>query len=211
MPSCRSKTVMNRRSIILKKLSNNIPLLTLVLLMLSPAAFAQHKIEREYAIKTAQVPAQALKFVNQSFSKNRIRWYAEESQKGRSIEAKVKQDGTIYSIEFSEDGSIQDIETLIAFSALSEDLREAIMKTLEADFTRIKIHKVQRQWTGSAATLQQLLAKKKPEGEYTTRYELVMRGTENKHSSDYEVLLDEKGTLISKSKIIQKDSPHLLF
>ena len=202
---------MNRTPNLHKRLRNCVPALTLALLMVGPAAFSQHKIEREYAIKTSQVPEQALKFVNQSFNKNRIRWYAEESQKGRSIEAKVKQDGTIYSVEFDEDGNLQDIEMLIAFNSLAEDLRKAMMKTLEADFTRIKIHKVQRQWTGPAATLQQLLNKKSPGGKYTTRYELVIRGTKGKSTSDHEVLLDEKGTLINQSKIIQKDSPHLLF
>jgi hypothetical protein len=193
------------------KITSSLQLLGLILLLAPKLTFAQQKIEREYAIKATQAPEPALEFVNQTFDKKRIKWYAEESQKGRSIEAKVKQDGTVYSIEFDEKGNLQDIETIISFNSLPQDLQKAIMKTLEADFTRIKIHKMQRQWTGNAATLQQLASKKKPEEDYTTRYEIVIRGSKDRSTSDYEVLVDDHGKLISKSKIIQKDSPHLLF
>ncbi len=194
-----------------KKLRGSLLLVAFALLLNVETTFAQQKTEREYAIKTAQVPKSALQYVDQVFEGRRTKWYAEESQKGRSIEAKVKQDGTIYSIEFDEGGKLQDIETLISFKSLPEALRNTIEKTLEAEFSRIKIIKVQRQWTGPAKTLQLLLAKKEPAEKYTTRYELVIRGTKDRSTSDYEVLVDDQGTLIRTSKIISKDNPHLLF
>jgi hypothetical protein len=46
---------------------------------------------------------------------------------------------------------------------------------------------------------------------YTTRYELVIRGTKDKSTSDYEVLVDDQGMLIRTSKIIYGDNPHLIF
>lgn len=202
---------MMKRPDFYKKLHSSLTLLALALLLYPATTFAQQKIEREYAIKPTQVPKPALQFLDHLFKNERIRWYAEESQKGRSIEAKVKQDGTIYSIEFDEAGNLQDIETLIKFRSLPDQLRQAIVNTLEAEFSRVKIYKVQRQWTGPAKTLQLLVAKKEPADKYTTRYELVIRGTDDKSTSDYEILVDDKGTLIHKSKIIQKDSPHLLF
>ena len=194
-----------------KKLRGSLLLVAYALLLNVETTFAQQKTEREYAIKTAQVPKSALQYVDQVFEGRRTKWYAEESQKGRSIEAKVKQDGTIYSIEFDEGGKLQDIETLISFKSLPEALRNTIEKTLEAEFSRIKIIKVQRQWTGPAKTLQLLLAKKEPAEKYNTRYELVIRGTKDRSTSDYEVLVDDQGTLIRTSKIISKDNPHLLF
>lgn len=194
-----------------KKLRGSLILVAFALLLNVETTFAQQKIEREYAIKTAQVPKSALQYVDQVFEGRRTKWYAEESQKGRSIEAKVKQDGTIYSIEFDEGGKLQDIETLISFKSLPEPLRNTIEKTLEAEFSRIKIIKVQRQWTGPAKTLQLLLAKKEPAEKYITRYELVIRGTKDRSTSDYEVLVDDQGRLIRTSKIISKDNPHLLF
>lgn len=194
-----------------KKLRGSLLLVAFALLLNVETTFAQQKTEREYAIKTAQVPKSALQYVDQVFEGRRTKWYAEESQKGRSIEAKVKQDGTIHSIEFDEAGKLQDIETLISFKSLPEALRNTLEKTLEAEFSRIKIIKVQRQWTGPAKTLQLLLAKKEPAEKYTTRYELVIRGTKDRSTSDYEVLVDDQGTLIRTSKIISKDNPHLLF
>jgi hypothetical protein len=186
-------------------------LVALAVFLFPVTTFAQEKIEREYAIKSTQVPEPALQFIDQVFENPRIRWYAEESQKGKSIEAKVKRDGTIYSIEFDPDGKPQDIETLIKFKSLPEKLGQAIQHTLEAEFSRIKIYKVQRQWTGPATTLQLLLGKKKPAALYTTRYELVIRGTKDKSTSDYEVLVDDHGMLIRTSKIIYGDNPHLIF
>jgi len=194
-----------------KKLRGSLLLVAFALLLNVETTFAQQKTEREYAIKTAQVPKSALQYVDQVFEGRPTKWYGEESQKGRSIEAKVKQDGTIYSIEFDEGGKLQDIETLISFKSLPEALRNTIEKTLEAEFSRIKIIKVQRQWTGPAKTLQLLLAKKEPAEKYTTRYELVIRGTKDRSTSDYEVLVDDQGTPIRTSKIISKDNPHLLF
>jgi hypothetical protein len=190
---------------------NSLPLMTLALLLYSETTSAQHKIEREYAIKSTQVPERALQFLKQIFDDQKIRWYVEESQTGRSIEAKIKRDGTIYSIEFDQSGNLQDIEKIIKFSSLPQKLRQAIEKTLETDFSRIKISKVQRQWTGPATTLRLLLAKKEPLEKYTTRYELVIRGTKDRSTSDYEVLVDDQGRLILTSKIIQKDNPHLIF
>lgn len=195
----------------LKEKLSSLALMALILLLCPKMTSAQQKIEREYAIKATQVPKPAMQFVSQAFETQRVRWYAEESQKGKSIEAKVKADGTIYSIEFDQEGKLQDIEVLVTFKSLPEELRQAIEKTLEAEFTRIKILKVQKQWTGPASTLQLLVANKKALEKYTTKYELVIRGTKDKSTSDYEVLVDEQGKLISKSQIIQKDSPHLLF
>ena len=206
-----SKFVMMKRTAYYNNLRSGLTLVALALLLNSGTTYAQQKIEREYAIKPAQVPKSALQYVDQIFETRRTKWYAEESQKGRSIEAKVKQDGTIYSIEFDEAGQLQDIETLISFKSLPEALRQAIEKTLEADFSRIKINKVQRQWTGPANTLQLLLAKKEPPEKYITRYELVIRGTKDRSTSDYEVLVDDQGKLIRTSKIISQDNPHLLF
>jgi hypothetical protein len=194
-----------------KVLLCSLTLAALLLLVCPKTIYAQEKIEREYAIKSTVVPESALQFIDQVFENPRIKWYAEESQKGQSIEAKVKGDGTIYSIEFDKAGRLQDIETLIKFKSLPENLREAIENKLETKFSRIKIRKVQRQWTGSATTLQLLLAKKAPEEKYTVRYELIIRGTKDKSTSDYEVLVDDKGSLIRTSKIIYGDNPHLIF
>jgi len=189
----------------------NLSLVALALLLYPNTTQAQEKIEREYAIKATQVPEPALQFISQVFTNPRIKWYAEDSQRGQSIEAKVKRDGTIYSIEFDKTGKLQDIETLIKFKSLSEALREAIEKTLKAEFSRIKIDKVQRQWSGPTKTLQLLLAHKEPEEQYTTRYELIISGTKEKNTSDYEVLVDDMGKLIRTSKIIYGDNPHLIF
>lgn len=186
-------------------------LLALVLLLYPTLVPAQQKVEREYSIKVEQVPEKALQFTAKAFGSKRLKWYAEESQKGRSIEAKIKQDGTIYSIEFDEAGNLQDVEALIKFGSLPKQLRETIMKTLDLEFDRIKIHKVQLQWTGSDKALLALISGEKPADTYTIRYELIIRGTKGRKASDYEVLVDEQGKTISKLRIVHRDHRHLIF
>lgn len=185
--------------------------LAFALLLLPTLTSAQEKKEREYAIKSSDVPEKAIKFTQQSFDGRKIRWYAEESQKGNSIEAKVKQDATIYSVEFDQKGNLLDVEVLIKFKSLPQPLREAIMTTLETQWGRVKVLKAQRQWTGATGALQELITNKKTTQSYTTRYELVIRATKDRVTADYEVLMDEQGKILRQLRVSRNHSPHLLF
>ena len=181
-------------------------------ILLTPAfTFAQEKIEREYSIKPSAVPEMALKFTQQAFDGRKVRWYAEESQKGKSIEAKVKQDATVYSVEFDQKGNLLDVEVHIKFRSLPEPLRKTIMNTLETTMGRVKIHKIQRQWTGATEAMKELITDKKTTKPYTTKYELVIRVTKNRVTADYEILMDEQGKVLRQQKISRNHSPHLLF
>ncbi|WP_231463844.1 hypothetical protein [Pedobacter sp. Leaf132] len=162
-------------------------------------------------MKPGNVPKSALNYVSQLFPAGKIKWYVEKSESGESIEAKIKNNGNFYSIEFDFTGKLQDIETIVGFNSLSEMLQKSISEALKAKFRRIKILKVQRQWSGSPEAMQFLVAGKNSSKNYMTRYEIVFRGIKNKSTSDYEVLFDDQGKLIKMLKIINQNNPHLLY
>ena len=173
--------------------------------------YAQDKVEREYKIKPSEVPAKALNFIKESFSEKKVNWYMEQSASGKSIEAKVRKDGRLYSAEFDTLGNIQDIEVLVNIKDIPEALRLMIERSLSEQFSRYKVLKTQKQWIGKAAALQSLIKGDKPKAKYETNYEIVITGRKDKHNDEYELLFNEDGVLIRQQKIIESNQQHLLF
>lgn len=172
---------------------------------------AQEKLEKEYSIKQSEVPRKALEFMNHSFPGQKTKWYGEESLTGKSIEGKIKMAGKKYSVEFDTSGNLQDVEVLIGFKELPRDLQEIVEKRLQDLFSKFRIMKIQRQWKGAADAVKPLIANQQSRLPFQTNYELVVRGTGKEGTALYEILFDDKGTLLSSSRIIQKNVDHLIY
>lgn len=172
---------------------------------------AQDKIEREYKIKPSGVPAKALTFIDESFSKVKVNWYMEQSAGGKSIEAKIRKDGTLYSVEFDTLGNIQDVEVLVKFKEIPDALRQIIERNLVEQFSRFKVQKTQKQWIGKPKVLQSLIKGVKPGEKHQTNYELVVTGKKNRHIDNYELLFNQTGLLVRQQKIVESNQQHLLF
>ena len=115
-----------------------------VLLLLSSSAFGQ-KVERESRIKSTDVPEKALEYIEQT-SLDKVKWYRETGLESISFEAKFKHERRWYSVEFSEEGVLEDIEIEIDLHQVPEPTRESIDKYLEAEFKRHRKKKVQIQY-----------------------------------------------------------------
>lgn len=170
----------------------------------------KNKFEREYSIKQSEVPLEASNFIKETLN-GKVKWYGEENLNGKAIEAKGKKEGKLYSVKFDTFGKIQDIEVVVNFKSLSEELKNRIQKELEQYFSSIKIIKTQIQWRGSQIVLKQLINKENTTEDYLTNYEIVIRGKENNRSEYYEILFNEQGKIIDKAKIIQKNDHHLIY
>jgi uncharacterized protein YxjI len=55
--------------------------------------------------------------------KKKVKWYIEEGNDGNTFEAKVVYKRHRYSIEFSEEGQILDVEKKVKFSELSDEIQ----------------------------------------------------------------------------------------
>jgi len=170
----------------------------------------KNKFEREYSIKQSEVPLKANNFINKTLN-GKVKWYGEENLQGKAIEAKGKKDKKFYSVKFDTLGNIQDVEVVVSFNSLSKEIQTKIQKELEKQFSSIKIIKTQIQWLGSQEVLKQLLNKENTTEDYSTNYEIVIKGKSNSHYEQYEVLFNEQGKLVDKAKIIQKNDQHLIY
>lgn len=175
------------------------------------SANAQNKVEKEYRIKSSQVPKEALDFIKKCPFKKKIKWYIEESQNEKSIEAKTFYQKRKYSIEFTNEGEPEDVEIKIPFSELSIDLQNTIQSSLDSIFTKSKIKKNQIQWVGDRATLVSLINKKNIKAAYTTNYELIVKGKKEKHYHYYELLYSNDGVLLKMLRVVNDNTDNLLY
>lgn len=174
-------------------------------------AYSQDKQEREYRIKESAVSAKALEYVEKNFEGVRMRWYGEENLDGKAIEAKGKRDGKLYSVKFSTEGELQDIEMVVNFNSIPENVKTAVEKNLNDRFSKFRIQKTQIQWVGDQAELASLIRGEKITGTYATNYEITLQGTKDRRTDYYEVLADYKGELLRESKIVQRTNQNLIY
>lgn len=186
-------------------------LFSFALLMVGNSLSAQEKLEREYSISKQQVPDKALQFVAENYAGLRVRWYREENLQGQSIEAKLKKKRQWHSIEFDTLGRLQDVEILIKYKDIAEDLREEMEGWMEEEFSSYKIDKVQRQWSGSESAMAQLIKEGKSELDFERRYEIVVKGRKGGKTDFYELLFDDDGELLEMAKIIERSVNHMIF
>ncbi|MBE0653074.1 MAG: hypothetical protein IH594_04725 [Bacteroidales bacterium] len=177
---------------------------------------SQEKFEREYRIDYQNVPHKAALFARKCFDDSRIKWYAEESQQGKTIEAKTRGRLPRYSIEFDVDGTLLDVEKTVKFDDLELEVRNNINLSLEEKFRSYKVKKVQIQWIGSNETLIELISTGRSESPYNQNYELIVvakilgekypKGTQL-----YEILLGSDGRIQKVSRIIPVGNDNLDF
>ncbi|WP_299248121.1 hypothetical protein [uncultured Aquimarina sp.] len=175
------------------------------------SAHAQNKFEKEYRIKTSIVPKSALDFMTDGPFDKKIKWYAEESQDGKSIEAKTIYKNKKYSIEFNVDGKPQDVEQKIPFTSIPEDLRKQIQNSLDSIFTKSKVKKTQKQWVGPRSALISLINQTIVTENYDVNYELIVKGKKDTQYSYYEILYNDKGVRLKMLKIIHANTDNLLY
>ena len=185
--------------------------LGLVVLLFLPAGLsAQLKFEREYRLRPAEVPQAARQFVDSCAFSHKVRWYGEESARGRSVEAKVKRAGRDYSIEFDTLGQIEDVEVEAIWEAVPLSTRSVICNYLASTFERFRIQRVQEQWTADRrGTLIELIRRGETDAAFTRKYEAIVRGRAEGETHGYELLFSAEGRLERSSRIVYRNTDNL--
>lgn len=174
-------------------------------------AYAQQKYEREIRVRSQTVPAAAEAFVSACAGSERIRWYQEINLGFYNFEAKVKRNGRHYSIEFDSTGVIQDVEMSVRFNHLPDAVQEAVQASLAGRCSKYRITRVQRQWTGAAQVLQELVQDGTTQGPHTERLEIVFSCKSDQGPVLYEALFDALGNLENLLEIIPRNTDNLDF
>lgn len=182
------------------------------ILLFSTLAFGQQKYEKESRIKKQAVPQEAVNYMDDLFSGDiKVRWYSEENLDGHFYEGKAKSEAGIYSVKFTSEGELQDIELTRDFDQLPGEVQGAIEGFLSEQYDRYRIKKVQVQWIGEAEILQSLIRDEHTSERYTTNYEIVFSAKKNKKTKTYEALFDVQGQQVKTKEIITRNLSHLLY
>ncbi|MEL6655994.1 MAG: hypothetical protein AAFY48_18445 [Bacteroidota bacterium] len=183
--------------------------LLLLLCTLPITVFGQQKFERESRIRIDQVPEAAQQFLQAGQIDVKIKWYYEENLEGNSIEAKFRQDGQRFSVEFDTLGQIQDIEIEISPTELPAPTLLSIEGELGSRFRRFKLQKIQVQYIDTETALTELLLRYPEVGQAQVRYEIVLKGRNEEGTALYECTFDQSGKLLEQRQIIFKNANHL--
>lgn len=174
-------------------------------------AKAQQKFEKESRLDPAEVPAEAIQFVQAVEKDTRWKWYSEENLIGNSVEAKTKYNGKWYSVEFDTSGKIQDVEIEKDFSEVDEKVSSTILKALDSMFSTHKIDKIQIQYSAESPVLLAILNSKADRSTSRIQYEMVVKGKKEGRPKLYELTFDDKGNLLESAEIIFRNTDNLEF
>lgn len=157
---------------------------------------AQNKYEREYRIRKSQFPENALSLIEEALKDaKRVKFYKETDSTKVSFEAKFKRDKLWYSIEFNQNGVLEDVELLIKPTDIPNETFANIEAYLNENFDKYRIKRLQQQYRSRTNTpettlknaFQNLILP-------SNNYELVIAGKKKKSYLDYEILFDADGT-----------------
>lgn len=172
---------------------------------------AQEKFEKEYRLKSEFVPLTARQFVDSLPFNRRVKWYAEVSELGKTVEAKTKFDCQRYSVEFDSAGRLLDVEIEINFGAIPEKVRDEITRNLGAEFEKFSIKKIQRQLTGTRRNLLAYLTQSQEKLGLTTRYELIVKGSKDGERHEFEFTFSEQGQQEKKARLVFRNTDNLQY
>lgn len=171
--------------------------------------YAQEKLEKERRIQPSEVPAAAQSFIDSCMFTGTIKWYAEEELDGTSVEAKLKEVGYRYSIEFDTQGQIEDVEIERDPDQLSPWVIDSMRAYLSRTTMKYKIKRMQVQWTGDRQALIMLIRAGQTHMPHTIKYEVEIKLRDDEGRHMYEYLFTAGGEFIQRRRVIYRTTDHL--
>ena len=182
-------------------------LLTLAIGIFSTPLFSQDKFEKEEGVRLEEVPEAAQEFISKLQGVKKFKWYKETSDQGVSYEAKSR--NPFYSIEFSKDGLLQDVERRFKWKQLDTELRQSLEAVLSKEFDSFRIKEFQTQWTGDVNLIISSFNSDESLSGITTAFEIVLVGKKDGISRVYEVLISSEFKLLLKRRVIQRQRDNM--
>lgn len=173
----------------------------MMLCALSVQGFAQIKYEKESRVRKSDVPEDARNFVDSINFNSTVKWYKEVGFNTISYEAKTKYKSKIYSIEFSGDGTFEDIEVEIKSNEIPSEAFNNISKYLSEKHTKYSIEKIQIQYSGNKNLIMEYLHSKSAGNGFVTKFEIVISGKADGSFTMLEYLFSKNGEFIQKAQI----------
>ena len=185
--------------------------LSILFLLTSFSLVAQNKTEVERSISATAVPSAARAWLHETYASTpRLHWYLERSSGETSYEAKLRHRGAWHSVEFDEDGALQDVEIIVELSALPETARRGMAAYFDTTYTKHRIRKIQQQLTGPPEVVRAVI-QGEPGEEVTYRYEVEFYGKSRRSKALWEGLFDDQGQLLERKRIVLRPTDNLMY
>ena len=159
-----------------------------------------------------------------------VKWYQEQRLEGISYEAKYKFQSRLYSVEFNQDGFLEDVEIELNWKEVPQPASGAMKAHFDSTYLRHRVRKVQEQFSGSLAAIrnqmQRLTATDPVSTGGTTvnvppdtetgeplvlRYEVVVQVRTAQGPVLHEVLFDEQGRMLQTATILLRNTDNLAY
>lgn len=175
--------------------------------------YSQNKYEREHRILKSQFPVEAISTIDKNIDAfKRIKFYKETDSAKISYEAKLKKDKLWYSIEFDQEGTLEDIEILIKSSDVPNDTYSNIQNYLNKNFIKYRVKRLQQQYPSNSDSLEETFKNAFQNLILTSiNYELMVVGRKDKGYLDYEILFDADGNFKQIRTSLPSNYDHVLY
>jgi len=139
----------------------------------------------------------------------KLKWYMEIGLVDTTFEMKTKYKDVRYSIEFSKNGKLEDVEHIITWDDISRKSQDSICEVLSREHGKFWIEKIQLQQIGSNRDLIDELNGRKGERTITINYEIVLKAKIEGSFKKMEYLFTQDGRLVKKSMIVLENTDNL--
>lgn len=173
---------------------------------------AQEKQEHEYRIQKAAFPTKAFEVIEGKLEgAKRVKYYKEMDSAKISYEVKFKKNRLWYSVEFTEEGALEDIEIAIKEADIPNDSYATIRTYLKENFTSYRIQKIQQQYIKESTVEQTLKHAFQNLMIPSLNYELIIDGKKDKAYQKFEILFDAEGKFKKSRKSLPPNYDHVLY
>ena len=118
----------------------------------------------------------------------------------------------LYSVEFDELGTLEDVEFIIGKTDIPDETWRAIRNYLANNFKKFSVKKIQQQYPATDKSSTQVLKEAFQNLILPyINYELVVSGKKKKGFEQFEILFDSDGTFLSIRKSISPKYDHVLY
>ncbi|WP_420570712.1 hypothetical protein [Kordia sp.] len=173
------------------------------------------KHEKEERIEKKLFPKNALELLNKTLPQKvkRIKYYKEQDSTKISYETKLKYKGRKYSIEFSKNGVLEDVEITIKQKHIPPKTLEMIKKYMYNSYASFRFKKIQRQYKNNARidaenTINNAFSNDKNS---PFSYEIIAEVKTKKKRYFIEITFTKDGDFELKRTIIQSSYDHILY
>lgn len=175
--------------------------------LLSLQILAQTKIEKEVRVKENEVPEKALESIQENVkSKTKVKWYFQQDDEKEVYEAKFKQFGKQFSVEFLPSGRIYNVEIVINKRNIKKPIYQSIVSEIDRLFEDFSIVKIQKEYLGDADDLDDIIEDNEVDDDLDQRFEIEVNGKIDNNRHLYELIFDGSGKLLKQRKIKLKST-----